>query len=209
MADYVSNLTGEQMNDALQQMNERLPEQWATGKIDGEEVTETNPRYHNNAKYYAESASEAVQEVTGMAVAAHALPAGSNPTVTKSGGGGTPVGLDFGIPRGTDAAITQTEYQVGTSGTVVPTGTWQTTIPGVPQGQFLWTRYAWNDGTYTYQVYRQPVDGDGAGDMLKADYDSDNAVRTAGGIKAFFEQGFNQLGLSVVDGKLCITYEGV
>lgn len=32
------------------------------------------------------------------------------------------------------------EYQVGTSGTVVPSGNWSESIPTVPQGNYLWTR---------------------------------------------------------------------
>lgn len=35
------------------------------------------------------------------------------------------------------AAVT---YQASTSGTVIPTGTWQTNIPTVSAGQYLWTR---------------------------------------------------------------------
>lgn len=35
---------------------------------------------------------------------------------------------------------TEIRYQASTSGTVVPTGTWLTTIPAVPADQYLWTR---------------------------------------------------------------------
>lgn len=35
---------------------------------------------------------------------------------------------------------TEVRYQVGTSGTSQPTGTWSATVPSVPSGQFLWTR---------------------------------------------------------------------
>lgn len=35
---------------------------------------------------------------------------------------------------------TAVTYQKSTSGTTAPTGTWQTTIPTVPEGQYLWTR---------------------------------------------------------------------
>ena len=48
-----------------------------------------------------------------------------------TGGTGTPgVGIS-------GTAIT---YQVGTSGTTAPTGTWSSTIPTVPTGQYLWTK---------------------------------------------------------------------
>lgn len=185
MADFTSNRTGQQMNDALKQMNDRIPEQWAVGQIDGVDVPPTNPRYHNNAKYYAENAQQFASDVLNLTVDAESLPAGSDPTVDKTGGGEEPYNLHFGIPKGTDASIALTEYQASESGTTTPIGTWSESIPIVPQGQYLWTRYTWNDGTYTYQVYRQPVDGDGAGDMLKADYDSDSVVQTAGGIAAY------------------------
>lgn len=35
-------------------------------------------------------------------------------------------------------------YQASTSGTTVPTGTWSSQVPSVPNGQFLWTRTVWN-----------------------------------------------------------------
>lgn len=35
---------------------------------------------------------------------------------------------------------TAVTYQKSTSGTTAPTGTWQTSIPSVPEGQYLWTR---------------------------------------------------------------------
>ena len=69
---------------------------------------------------------------------------------------------------GTAAAITaQTvRYQASTSGTVTPTGTWQSSIPTVPQGSYLWTRteLAFNDGTTvtSYSVGRMGIDGSGA-----------------------------------------------
>lgn len=69
---------------------------------------------------------------------------------------------------GTAAAITtQTvRYQASTSGTTVPSGTWSSTIPSVPQGSYLWTRTElnFNDGTTvtSYSVGRMGIDGSGA-----------------------------------------------
>lgn len=62
---------------------------------------------------------------------------------------------------------TQTvRYQTSTSGTVVPSGTWSSTIPSVPQGSYLWTRTElnFNDGTTvtSYSVGRMGIDGSGA-----------------------------------------------
>ena len=60
----------------------------------------------------------------------------------------------------------QITYQAGTSGTVIPSGSWSTTIPSVPQGQFLWTREItqFNTGSpiTKYSVSRFGLDGTGA-----------------------------------------------
>ena len=57
------------------------------------------------------------------------------------------------------------EYQVGTSGTNVPTGTWSTSIPSVPQGDFLWTRttiqFSNSNPIVMYAVSRDGIDGTG------------------------------------------------
>ena len=54
-------------------------------------------------------------------------------------------------------------YQVGKSGTTAPTGTWTTTIPSVPQGQYLWTKmvitYTDNTSSTSYSVSYIPVNG--------------------------------------------------
>lgn len=57
-------------------------------------------------------------------------------------------------------------YQTGTSGTVIPSGSWSENIPTVPQGQFLWTREVtqFNTGEpiTKYSVSRFGMDGSGA-----------------------------------------------
>lgn len=57
-------------------------------------------------------------------------------------------------------------YQVGTSGTTAPGGSWRQDVPPVPQGQFLWTKtdVTFNTGdTITwYSVSRMGIDGTGA-----------------------------------------------
>ena len=69
---------------------------------------------------------------------------------------------------GDPATITDTavEYQVSTSGTVIPTGTWTTTVPSVTQGSYLWTRTTleFNSGSpiVSYAVAYQAMDGQGA-----------------------------------------------
>lgn len=53
---------------------------------------------------------------------------------------------------GVGIKTTVIEYAVNTSGTVHPTSGWTTTIPNVPQGQYLWTRTTW---TYTDNTTEQ------------------------------------------------------
>ena len=71
-------------------------------------------------------------------------------------------------PKGDDITITNSTvtYQVGTSGTTAPTGTWQSSVPSVPQGGYLWTRiivnYSDGTGVTSYSVSRMGVDGSGA-----------------------------------------------
>lgn len=70
----------------------------------------------------------------------------------------------------TGAAATITaqavEYMASSSGTVVPEGSWTTTIPTVPSGNFLWTRvrvtYNSGDIVTSYSVSRNGIDGQGA-----------------------------------------------
>lgn len=69
---------------------------------------------------------------------------------------------------GTPATITSqtVEYQAGTSGTIIPSGTWTTTIPTVPNGSYLWTKttVSFNSGSpvISYSVARMGIDGAGS-----------------------------------------------
>lgn len=68
--------------------------------------------------------------------------------------------------NGTSVTVSKTEvtYQVSTSGTTAPTGTWQTTMPSCDQGQYLWTKtyVKYSDGkeTTSYSVSYKGVDGE-------------------------------------------------
>ena len=57
-------------------------------------------------------------------------------------------------------------YQVGDSGTIIPSGSWSESIPPVPQGKYLWTREItqFNTGNpiTKYSVSRFGIDGTGA-----------------------------------------------
>lgn len=59
MAQYQSILTGPEIDAALQDMAQRNSEAWAVGQRGGVNVTSLDVTYHNNAKYYANAASEA------------------------------------------------------------------------------------------------------------------------------------------------------
>lgn len=67
---------------------------------------------------------------------------------------------------GTSVTVSKTEvtYQVSTSGTTAPTGTWSTTMPSCDQGQYLWTKtyVKYSDGkdTTSYSVSYKGVDGE-------------------------------------------------
>lgn len=69
---------------------------------------------------------------------------------------------------GAAATITTQEvtYLESTSGTVVPSGSWSSSIPAVTPGNFLWTRtqITFNDGSTitSYSVSRYGIDGTGA-----------------------------------------------
>ena len=73
--------------------------------------------------------------------------------VAKSGASGTSVTV----------SSTSVTYQVGTSGTEKPTGTWQTTIPSVGAGKYLWTKtvvnYSDGKSTESYSVSYQGTNG--------------------------------------------------
>lgn len=59
--------------------------------------------------------------------------------------------------------FTAVTYQASTSGTVIPTGTWQTSIPTVSAGQYLWTRtvitYTDDSKSTSYSVGRMGTNG--------------------------------------------------
>lgn len=57
MADYISTLTGVQVDAALLDMAEHNSEAYAVGKRNGVAVASGDVTYHNNAKYYAQNAS--------------------------------------------------------------------------------------------------------------------------------------------------------
>lgn len=71
--------------------------------------------------------------------------------------------FDFGLPEQVKPSGFLIGYQVGTSGTTVPTGAWLANPPAVPQGDYLWTKtqVIYNNGltSTTYATSYQGVDG--------------------------------------------------
>jgi hypothetical protein len=91
---------------------------------------------------------------------------------------------------GAAATVTGTtaEYMVSDSGTIVPSGSWSTTIPTVPQGKYLWTRVTttFNTGSpaVSYSVTRMGIDGTGSVSSVneKSPDESGNVSLTAADI---------------------------
>ena len=83
--------------------------------------------------------------------------------------------------------ITQTNitYQKSTSGTTVPTGTWQTTIPEVDENGYLWTRteFIYSDGSkkYVYNVGKKGATGIGVKSLVDQYYLSTSNTEQTGG----------------------------
>jgi hypothetical protein len=80
-----------------------------------------------------------------------------------------------GIPGQPGRGISSTvvTYQASNSGTVVPTGTWMSTIPSTSVGQFLWTRtvisYSDNTISTSYSVSRNGLNGQDGMDGKSSD----------------------------------------
>ena len=76
--------------------------------------------------------------------------------------------------NGTSVTVKSTSvtYQVGTSGTTPPTGTWNPTVPNVPNGQYLWTKtvvnYSDGKSTESYSVSYKGTNGTNGKDGLDA-----------------------------------------
>lgn len=60
---------------------------------------------------------------------------------------------------GASLKVSKIEYQAGTSGTVAPTGAWSTTIPSVPEGQYLWSKTTLSDNSIVYGIAKQGAVG--------------------------------------------------
>lgn len=76
--------------------------------------------------------------------------------------------------NGTSVTVSSTSvtYQIGTSGTTKPTGTWSPNVPNVPNGQYLWTKtvvnYSDGKSTESYSVSYKGTNGTNGKDGLDA-----------------------------------------
>lgn len=89
----------EVVNDATTIINEA--EAWARGTRGGTPVSEQDPNYENNAKYYSEQAQIAKEGIEDLTVTSTTLATGSPASVTKTVNPETGiVNLAFGLPAG-------------------------------------------------------------------------------------------------------------
>ena len=66
MADYISSLTGPEMDAALLDMARHNSEAWAVGTRNGLNVDPSDETYHNNSKYWCEQAANYISgDVSG------------------------------------------------------------------------------------------------------------------------------------------------
>lgn len=162
MAEYQSTLTGAQMDASLLDMAQHNSEAWAIGERNGVPVSSTDPTYQKNAKYWAQHTSETAHPPY--------IGANGNWYVWSSE---QIAYVDSGVyakgETGEEAEVTATEYAQSNQGVTPPT-TWQATIPVIAGGEYLWTRFTWNNNTFSYIATRYGIDGTGAGDMLKSIY---------------------------------------
>jgi hypothetical protein len=133
-------------------------EAWATGEVDGTPVASTDPQYHNNSKYYAEKA----ENLTSMM-----------PYIGQNGDWyiydvSNEQYVDSGFPsRGAQGDTGNGIFSIVKTGTSGLVDTYTITF---------------TDGTTTTFDVTNGQDGTGTGDMQKADYDSNDDVKNAGGI---------------------------
>ena len=110
---------------------------------------------------------------------------------------------------GSPATLTSAEitYQVGDSGTVIPSGSWTTSIPAVTPGRYLWTRQVirFNTGSpiTSYSVSRFGIDGTGAVSSVAgvAPDENGNVPLSAASVKALSISGGTMEGPINMSGK--------
>jgi hypothetical protein len=88
--------------------------------------------------------------------------------------------------NGTSVTVSSTSvtYQAGASGTTKPTGEWSTTVPNVPNGQFLWTKtvvkYSDGKSTEAYSVSYKGTNGSNGSNGTSVTVSSTSVTYQAG-----------------------------
>lgn len=60
---------------------------------------------------------------------------------------------------GTSVKVSSIQYQAGASAITAPTGTWSNAVVSAAEGQYLWTKTTFSDGTIAYGVSKQGAKG--------------------------------------------------
>ena len=98
-------------------------------------------------------------------------------------------------------------YQVGDSGTIIPSGTWVNSVPVVSQGKYLWTKtelqFNTGDPIVFYSVARIGLDGSGSVSMVNnVSPDSDGNVKlTSADVGALPSSGGDMTGAINMNGQ--------
>lgn len=111
------------------------------------------------------------------------LNAGQSATASFTGTPERPV-LNLGIPQGYSATINsqETTYATNSSSDTPPVSGWNTTIPVVAQGEYLWVKHTitWRDGNTSTIIFRSRDGEDGLGDVNGATLGSVSVPKAAG-----------------------------
>ena len=98
-------------------------------------------------------------------------------------------------------------YQVGDSGTIIPSGAWGSSIPAVSQGKYLWTKtelqFNTGDPIVSYSVARMGIDGSGAVSTVceVSPDETGNITLTASDVGALSTAGGNMTGAISMNGQ--------
>lgn len=184
-------------------------EAWAKGTKGGTPVTSEDPQYHANAKWYADQAAEAsgnppiignngnwwiYNEQSGQYVDSGNPSRGANGQTPEVGATAS-VDANTGTPAvtvtksGTDLAPSFAFAFANLKGPQGDTGATGNGIASITKtgtsGLVDTYTITYTNGNTTTFTVTNGQDGQGAGDMTKSAYDSDNAVSNAGGIAAY------------------------
>ena len=133
--------------------------------------------------------------VTNSGTATPTITFTTNATISESCEATIPISVDgitinkkfsFAVAKagnnGTSVTVSSTSvtYQVGDSGTTKPTGSWDTSVPDVSSGKFLWTKtvvnYSDGNSTESYSVSYKATDGVNGEDAIVLSITSSNGT---------------------------------